>query len=747
MRRLLGRLALATWPAWRRLLPAPSRERGLPRHPDRPDRRPRILIVSPLPIHPPIHGAAVRISSLIRRMAAWAEVSLLVLGEATDDPGHRRAFGGVCERVLFHRVPAGPDPQADPWGLLPPAAARFADPGLTERVEALVDAHLIDTVQLEFAELGSLVRRRDAARTVLVEHDLGFATQARQRALAIDRRFAAGVRLGSRPLDGRRQERFETLACAAADQVHCMSGHDRARLAARLADPGHLRVVANGVDTATYRPGPAAGRHGVLFLGSFPHLPNLDAFEHLLAEVWPAIRRRRPDATLTVAGARPPAGVLAADGRDGVTVVGEVEEVGSLYRAHRALVVPLRAGSGTRLKILEALACGLPVVSTTIGVEGLELSDPPEIAIADRPAAIADAVVSLLAAPDDELEAVGRRGRALVEARYDWDAIGEGLRSAHAELVETGPRRPRLATLAIDPPGEGDAPEVSVVVPTSATAGIGRGLLDGLAAQQLDRAREVIAVDRGSPAEALEAWRAEGLRVVSVDGPAGRTGAALNAGAAAARGRVLVFVAPDAIPADPAWLARLVAPFDDERAPAAVQGGITTQVEDGGLPVDPGFTQETRRWRAGHDGVVFDLANAALARAVWEAFPLPADGRLADLVWQRQATDQGLLILPCLAAAVRRVVPTCDPEAIFEASREEGAAWRRLGVHYRLADLRADLAGTGPGLDAAGLPTPVDHPVHRALVDERPRGLFIGANPRTWRLAPRRYTRRYTEGR
>jgi glycosyltransferase involved in cell wall biosynthesis len=740
LRSLLGRLYLDIWSHWRRLSSV-FRRRATPTQaePVAPSQRPRILVVSPFSIHPVIHGGAVRISNLIRRMARTCDVSLLVLGGGTDDPGHRRAYAGLCEHVFIHRVPDRGDAIPDPWGLLPPAPRRLSHPSVADRISALVDAHDFDIVQLEFAELGTHVRRLDGARTILTEHDIAFKTQRRQRALNIGRRFDAVDSVGSGPADGRRQEHFEIGACEAADQVHCMSDDDRDFLALRLSRSDHLRVIPNGVDTEVYRRGPAADRRGVLFLGSFPHLPNLDAFEYLIDEVWPAIRERQPDSFVTVAGARPPDRVLARDGRDGLHVVGEVDEAAPLYREHRVLVVPLRAGSGTRLKIIEALASGLPVVSTTIGAEGLVLSDPPEITIADDPKTMADEVAALLTADDETIAAIGGRGRAMARACFDWTAIADDLFRAYAELMALGPTTRPLRVRTLDPPVGDQQPAITVVIPTSQRFGLTDALIDGLARQQTGTHVEIICVDLDSPQERLDQWRESGIRVLSVDRPLPNQGATLNAGAIAARGRILVFTSATAIPADEHWLARLVAPFDHDDAPAAVQGGITAQLIDGAPAHLTGFTKESEGWRQTFGGIEFSAVNAAMPRSVWERFPFSPRTLLADRAWQRIAADHNLLILPCLAAAVRDLGQDTARNLLW-ASIREGRAWRDLGARYTFSDCWTDVIHGRPLIGEDVKPT---QKVACGLMTYRlfrPVGLYLGNRFPAPRSRPGRYT-------
>jgi hypothetical protein len=410
-----------------------------------------------------------------------------------------------------------------------------------------------------------------------------------------------------------------------------------------------------------------------------------------------------------------------------------------LYREHRVLAVPLRAGSGTRLKIIEALASGLPVVSTTIGAEGLTLSDPPEITIADDPTTMADEVAALLTADDETIDAIGGRGRALALSRYDWAAIAGDLFWAYAELMAQGPAKRPIRVKALDPPSSGQSPVISVIIPTSLGEGLTESLLDGLARQQTEEPFEVICVDSDSPQKDLARWRESGVRVLSVDRSSPNQGATVNAGVAAARGRILVFTAATAIPADQHWLARLITPFDHEDAPAAVQGGITAQLIDGAPAHDPGFTRESQRWRGTHGGFEFSLVNAAMPRSVWERFPFPPHALLAGRAWQRIAAGHNLLILPCLAAAVRDVRQAPIRELV-RASIAEGRAWRGLGVRTTAADCWADAVHGLPLIGDDGKPAPAVARGHKHYRVFRPIGLYLGNRFPAPRSGPGRYT-------
>lgn len=685
-------------------------------------RRPHLLVVSPYSIHPMIHGGAVRIGNLVRRIAAHADVSLLVFVGGTDDPEQRKALEPFCRRVLFQRTP-DLDPKAiDPWGLLPPSAARYAGPVVDDRLAALVDAHSIDVVLLEYTEMGRLANPSAPARVALVEHDLSFRSHARQRSVGIHHRPEARDILGRGAADWLRRYRFELAACARADQIHVMSDADGRELARRLGDGARrIRIIPNGVDTGHFRPPTDdAARTGVLFVGSFPHLPNQDAFDHLLRDIWPQVRRRLPDATLTVAGARPPRRVLELDGRDGIAVAGEVPDLAPLYRTHRVLAVPIRAGSGTRLKILEAMASGLPVVSTTVGAEGIEAEAGEHLLIADDPSSFAEALAKLL--EDHELGArLAAAGRRLAVERYDWDRVAELLRAAIGELAPATTHR-----VAVEQVG-GATPLVSVLIPVRPGGEPLERCLSGVADQRFAGGVEVLCVGGDLSEADRRSIGRHGARLVARPAGADSLGQAINAGARAASGRVLVLLAADAVPADGSWLERLVAPLLAAAAPAAVQGGLHIQFVDGGPPYDPGFTAETRSWRDRMGGFALSTANMAIRRDAWERFPAPSGG-LTGPRWQRMLTANDELVLPCWAASVRCVRPL-DPAQTVRAAWQEGRQWRRLGVRYRLGELLQDLLGAGSPAGSSGesasSPSSATrtHRLHRVL---RPPALYLG---------------------
>jgi glycosyltransferase involved in cell wall biosynthesis len=238
----------------------------------------------------------------------------------------------------------------------------------------------------------------------------------------------------------RKAARYEARLFSRFDLVTMVSAEDAAT-SRRLVLGGRppIEIVPNGVDCATHRPGLAAPLPDTLvFNGALTYSANYDAMAYFLSEIFPLIRAVQPSISLTITGATTGVDLngLPLDGN--VTLTGFVDDVRPYVGRAWTCVVPLRQGGGTRLKILEAMALGTPVVATPKGAEGLAVAPDRDILIADDPAAFAHQVLRLLRDPAlrTRLTANARR---LVEQRYDWPAIGQRF----VDLLETlEPARP-----------------------------------------------------------------------------------------------------------------------------------------------------------------------------------------------------------------------------------------------------------------------------------------------------------------
>jgi glycosyltransferase involved in cell wall biosynthesis len=291
------------------------------------------------------------------------------------------------------------------------------------------------------------LRFRTSAPVVLDEHNVESEVLRRQQ---------SGERTASRrryqQFEAWKQERFEISAWGSASAVAVTSEREVDAVAGRSLDRPVV-VVPNAVDPDYFAP--AVGPSGVLepysvvepsavdadaitFVGSMTYRPNLDGILYFVQEILPLIRRRRPSLSLTVVGQWRTRDVQLLDSED-VIVTGVVPDVRPYLARAACVVAPIRMGGGTRLKILEALAMGKALVSTTLGCEGLAVSPGQHLLVADDPQGFADEVCRLLEDPGLG-ERLGAAGLALVAGRYTWSTAAARLTELFRELAP-GDRR------------------------------------------------------------------------------------------------------------------------------------------------------------------------------------------------------------------------------------------------------------------------------------------------------------------
>lgn len=385
------------------------------------------------PPSPATIGAQRRIEGLMTTLAGRHRVSgVALVGPAQDTGPAERAMRRYCEEVVLVRGRADRGPRKRLLQLRTLLSRtsferhQVSVPELQRALHALLRRRRRDVVSLEGPFLSGYdvrVAPPGAPPPLVlvdahnVEHLLARRSQAASREV---------LRWLHHATNWRKVRRDELAAWRDADGV-AFTSRDDATLAGPLLGPVPSAVIPNGVDVAHFRPRrDVAVEPGTLvFFGTLDYFPNQDGVRHLLADVWPRLAAAVPSARLRIIGPHPTPEVLAWRGPR-VEVVGCVEDLRPHLARAAVVVAPLRVGGGTRFKILEAMAMGRPVVSTTIGAEGLEVEDGRELLVADGPEAFAAAVRRVLA--DEPLaRSLGAAGRALVERRYGWPAIASDL--------------------------------------------------------------------------------------------------------------------------------------------------------------------------------------------------------------------------------------------------------------------------------------------------------------------------------
>lgn len=240
---------------------------------------------------------------------------------------------------------------------------------------------------------------------------------------------------------------FEQRALGEFDAHVTVSERDAERLR-KLNSEARIFVIENGVDAAHYSDEQLEQAHRprltqhesndsqnrIVFVGSMDYHANIDGAVSFSREVWPRLREPKPDLTFTIVGRDPSPEVRELESLPGIEVTGTVDDVRPYYREAIAAIVPLKVGGGSRLKILEAMAAGVPVISTTLGAEGLEVADDKNILIADTDEEMVEAIMRLIEQPEQRKQ-LSDAGRAVVSNRYDWTTIGANLFKTYRQLL------------------------------------------------------------------------------------------------------------------------------------------------------------------------------------------------------------------------------------------------------------------------------------------------------------------------
>ncbi|HRW48277.1 MAG TPA: glycosyltransferase [Caldilinea sp.] len=405
----------------------------------------KILIITPQLPYPPRQGTTIRNYNLIRGLAAHHAVDLLTFlapGEtlAADNP-----LLELCGRVACVEQPARTTAdriRATATTLTPDMGLRLESPAMHALVRAWCAATKYDVVQVEGIELAqygmaAAGRRIAPERPALVFDDHNCEYLLQQRNAFTDlRRVRRWPAAAYSLVQWQKLRRYEAAILQASDVALAVSEADR-RALAPLAGDTPLTVISNGIDTEAYKPQPAVAPSStnLVFTGKMDYRPNIDAVLWFAHEVLPLIVVQEPDARFQIVGMNPHARLDVLRGQPNIEITGAVDDTRPYIRSAAAYVIPMRIGGGTRFKALEAMACGAPIVSTTLGVEGIGATDGQELLLADAPDAFAAAVVRLLR-DGREGGAVRRRlgeyGRRFVEATYSWDHIIPQLESVLA---------------------------------------------------------------------------------------------------------------------------------------------------------------------------------------------------------------------------------------------------------------------------------------------------------------------------
>ena len=414
-----------------------------------------ILYFAPHAMWPANTGARLRDYQLALQLAACANVTFLEMRGAEETLETAPAGCGVA-KVVSSKKERTYTISKLLRGLAGPAPVTVLNCRSRDAFQLLAEtlaAGQFDTVQIEGVHLMEYlpeIRQAPGSPAVVVDwHNIESEAM---------RRYACGAASWVKRAAARRTanllERAEDILLAALAAHTVTSERERQNLLARR--PGaNVQVIPNGVDSDHYsaanlaearaRSGGDSARKNLLFVGSMDYHANIDAAVWFARTSWPEIARNYPDMQFTIVG-RDPSREVCALASERIRVTGTVDDVRRYYATAVAAVAPIRCGGGTRLKILEAMAAGVPVVSTGLGAEGIEAENGTHLLLADGEAEIA-AAVGCVASSSELSSRLAQAGRSLVKRKYDWSEISAKLFGIHERLAEAP--RPGLREKAL----------------------------------------------------------------------------------------------------------------------------------------------------------------------------------------------------------------------------------------------------------------------------------------------------------
>lgn len=385
----------------------------------------KILWVKTDFLHPTTRGGQIRTLETVKRLHKKHVVHYIAFDDLEAPEGPRRAAEySTAHWAIPHSTPEKKltSPAfvaqliAGVLSPLPVAINRWRSVAMKREIERLERTENYDAIVCDF--LSAAPNIPDLSHAVLFQHNVEAVIWQRH----VEHAGNVAKKLYFQ-LQAQRMAQYEGEACRKAKRVIAVSDSDAATMRAQYGVKD-VQSVPTGVDLEYFkRPssGPAPIKSDLVFVGSMDWMPNIEGIRWFVREVFPLIIKKRPDTTFNIVGRKPPADIDAMT-NERIKVTGTVPDVRPYLWGSKVSIVPLRVGGGTRLKIYEAMAASVPVVSTKIGAEGLEIEDGRNIAIGDEPQAFADRCVELL---NDSCACQRMAARALeiVSERYSWEVV------------------------------------------------------------------------------------------------------------------------------------------------------------------------------------------------------------------------------------------------------------------------------------------------------------------------------------
>jgi len=408
----------------------------------------KILWLKTGPLHPLDTGGKIRTYNMLRALKRQHQVTYLALCPPHIPDDVRKSAAEYCHLAAW--IPWPEAAKRSPRFLaevaanfinsrLPFVMAKYRSAKMAATIFEMDATGGFDLIICDFLTPSvNLIwpGRRLRTPTLLFQHNVEALIWKRlyENATGLKRAYLRG--------QWQRLRRFEFESSARFDAVVAVSDEDATLMRNDYALKNILGAVPTGVDCEFFGASQwPRQEHSLVFLGSMDWMPNIDAVEFFTGEIWPTVKKKYPHATFTIVGRNPPPKVKELEERiAGVRVTGTVDDVRPFLAAATAMIVPLRVGGGTRIKIFEGMATGIPVVSTRIGAEGLPVKHAENILLADNPTDFSEQIAALFDAPATAAR-IGAAGRELVRTQFSWESVNQIFQGYCQQAVALGNKR------------------------------------------------------------------------------------------------------------------------------------------------------------------------------------------------------------------------------------------------------------------------------------------------------------------
>jgi glycosyltransferase involved in cell wall biosynthesis len=386
----------------------------------------KTLIIAPFSPYPLVFGGAIRLYHLIKMFATISDVTVLAYNTWKDDGSSVQHLETICEKAIL--VDGAPLETQKKWQLQVRGTLGFKTfqyySFYTKHFQQEIDAQLrqnkFDYIVAEQSQMGYFNCRQPGALHILDLQNIEYELLERRAQVQSNAFKRAAL-----SLEAVKYKRQELDICRQFDVVFTPSERERDVL--RKILPQQVECLPNSIDPDFFslrNHEPTANE--ITFIGTTHVDANRDGLCYFMEHIFPLVKQRVPDVHFSIVGGKPPAEIREFGLRPDVEVTGFVDDVRPYMDRAKVLVVPLRSGGGTRLKILEGLSFGVPTVSTSIGAEGIDVRDGEHLLLGDTPEAFAQSIVRAL--QETKLQRhLKAKGRQLVEQHYSWQAVGKTL--------------------------------------------------------------------------------------------------------------------------------------------------------------------------------------------------------------------------------------------------------------------------------------------------------------------------------